>query len=147
MTATPHPSHWFREMVENGGPRPPAAETLGFRLVSMDDERGEVEGTFEAKPEFANMLGGVQGGFLAAMLDTTVSCALLAVLPAEHFAPTLQLNLSYLAVAPLGTLTGRGRVLRRGASVAFLAGELYDPEGTVVTTATATARIIRVRRD
>ena len=36
---------------------------------------------------------------------------------------------------------------RRGSSVAFLAGELYAPDGTVVTTATATARIIRVRRD
>ncbi|WP_375481600.1 PaaI family thioesterase [uncultured Jatrophihabitans sp.] len=143
----PHPSHWFREMVENGGPRPPAVDTLGFRLLSVDDVNGAVEGTFEARPEFANMLGGVQGGFLAAMLDALMSCALLAVLPAEHFAPTLQLNLNYLAVAPLGTLTGRGQVVRRGSSVAFLAGELHDPEGTTVTTATATARIIRVRRD
>lgn len=62
-----------------------------------------------------------------------------------HVAPTLQLNLSYLAVAPLGVLTGRGRVLRRGSSIAFLAGELYDPQGTVVTTATATARVVPVR--
>ena len=142
----PHPSHWFRELVDNDGPLPPAAAHLGFRLVSFDTERGEVEGTFDARPEFANMLGGVQGGFLAAMLDTTVSCAVLSVLPADHFAPTVQLNVSYLAPAPLGTLTGRGRVLRKGSSVAFLAGELHAPDGTVVTTATATVRVLRVRR-
>ncbi len=145
MSEAPHPSHWFRDLLDNGGPLPPAAGHLGFRLVSVDSDRGEVEGTFHARPEFANMLGGVQGGFLAAMLDTTVSCAVLSVLPADQFAPTLQLNVSYLSPAPVGTLTGRGRVLRKGSSVAFLAGELHAPDGTVVTTATATVRILRAR--
>lgn len=138
-------SGWFWDLVEGRGAAPPAPTLLGFRLISVDPQAGVVEGTFTARPEFANMMGGVQGGFLAAMLDTTVSSALLALLPGGHFAPTLELSLKYLRPAPLGVIRGRGWVVHRGGTVAFLAGELYDPDGLVVTTATATARIVRPR--
>jgi uncharacterized protein (TIGR00369 family) len=138
-------SAWFRAMVAGDGPAPPAAKTLGFQLSSVAPETGEAEGTFEAAPEFLNMLGGVQGGFLAAMLDVVVSCALLGSLPPGHFAPTLELKVSYLRPAPPGRLTGRGRVLHRGGTIAFLAGELFAPAGTLLTSATATARIVRAR--
>lgn len=132
-------------MVEGRGAAPPAATTLGFALSSVSAERGEVEGTFEGIAAFLNTLGGIQGGFLAAMLDTTVSCALLATLPPGHFAPTLELKVNYLRPAEPGRLTGRGRLVHRGATIAFLAGELLDAQGEVVTTATATARIVRPR--
>ncbi len=138
-------SGWFWDLVDGRGSPPPAPTLLGFRLVSLDPERGAVEATFEAQPEFANMMGGVQGGFLGAMLDTLVSSALLALLPGGHFAPTLELSLKYLRPVPIGTVRGTGRVLHRGGTVAFLAGELYDPDGEVATAATATARIVRPR--
>ncbi len=136
-------SGWFWDLAEGRGAPPPAAATLGFQLISVAPEGGEIEGSFDGRPEFANMLGGIQGGFLAAMLDTTVSCALLSILPAGHFAPTLELKVNYLRIAPVGRLIGRGRVVHQGSTIAFLAGELLDPDGRVVTTATATARIIK----
>jgi acyl-coenzyme A thioesterase PaaI-like protein len=40
-------------------------------------------------------------------------------------------------------LVGRGRVVRKGRDVAFLAGELVDDQGKLVATATATAQIRR----
>ena len=42
-----------------------------------------------------------------------------------------------------GPIAGTGRVLHRGGSVAFLAGELRDDAGEVLATGPATARIIR----
>jgi len=47
-------------------------------------------------------------------------------------------------VRPLkpGVLVGRGRVVHRGGSIAFLPGELYDSDGLPVASATATARIV-----
>jgi acyl-coenzyme A thioesterase PaaI-like protein len=39
-------------------------------------------------------------------------------------------------------LIGEGRVVSRGGSVAFLAGELRTEEGVLIATATATARIV-----
>jgi uncharacterized protein (DUF3084 family) len=47
----------------------------------------------------------------------------------------------FLRPARPGRLTGRGRVVRRGREVAFLAGELLDDSGQVVATAVATAQI------
>ena len=56
--------------------RLPCAKTLGIEFVEIDGERGTVEVKFEAKPEFLNPAGNVQGGFLAAMLDDTMGPAL-----------------------------------------------------------------------
>jgi acyl-coenzyme A thioesterase PaaI-like protein len=47
----------------------------------------------------------------------------------------------FLRPARPGRLVGRGRVVRRGRDVAFLAGELADDSGQIVAVATATAAI------
>jgi len=56
-------------------------------------------------------------------------------------APTTDLHVQFLRSARPGRLTGRGRVVRRGRDIAFMAGELVDDSGQVVATATATAVI------
>ena len=122
---------------------PPAVELLGYRLLSADSERGEAEAEFLARPDFLNLMGNVQGGFLTAMLDAVASSALLAQLPADHVAPTLELKTSFVRPAPPGRLLGRGRVVHRGKTIAFLEGSLTEPDGTLVATASATVRIVR----
>ena len=69
--------------------------------------------------------------------------ALVATLGPGEWAPTLSLNAQFLAPAAPGELRGRGRVVRRGREIAFLAGELTGPGGEVVASATATAVIRR----
>ncbi len=59
------------------------------------------------------------------------------------FAPTLELKVSFLRPAAPGRLVCTGRVVHRGGSIAFLAGELRNESGDLLATATATARIIR----
>jgi uncharacterized protein (TIGR00369 family) len=119
-----------------------ALETIGYRFGSLDPETGEVVVSFEAVEAFGNLMGNVQGGFVAAMLDATVATALMATLEPDQVAPTLELKISYLRPVPLGPLVGRGRVVHRGGTIGFLAGELYDEEEQVLATATATVRII-----
>ncbi len=67
----------------------------------------------------------------------------MATLPDGEFAPTLELKVSFLLPAAPGRIVGAGRVVHRGGSIAFLAGELRDGAGELLATATATARIIR----
>ena len=122
---------------------PPAVELLGYRLLTADAERGEAQAEFLARPEFLNLMGNVQGGFLTAMLDAVASTALLAQLPSDHVAPTLELKTSFVRPAPPGRLLGHGRVVHRGRTIAFLAGELTDEDGTLLATASATVRIVR----
>ena len=124
-------------------PMPPAAATLGWELSSVTPERGEIEVHFTATKAFTNPTGAVQGGFLAAMLDDTLGPALAATLPPGAFAPTLELKVNYVRPAKPGKLTGRGRVVHRGGTIAFLSGELTDESGALLATATATARIVQ----
>ena len=56
--------------------QPTGSQTLGFRMVSVSQEKMEVEVAFEAKPELlANPMKQVQGGYLCAMLDEAMSTA------------------------------------------------------------------------
>jgi hypothetical protein len=73
----------------------------------------------------------------------TLGPALVATLEPNQFAPTVELKVNFLRPARTGTLVGTGRVVHRGGTIAFLEGDLRDAEGTVVATATATARIVR----
>ena len=122
---------------------PPAVELLGYSLISADPSLGVAEASFVGRPEFLNLLGSVQGGFVTAMLDAVASTALLAQLPSDQFAPTLELKTSFLRPVPAGELLGRGRVVHRGRSIAFLEGELRDPSGDLLATATSTVKIVR----
>lgn len=122
-------------------PPPPAAELLGWQLISVDPEQGTIEVGFTASDRFVNPVGVIQGGLLAAMLDDTLGPALVATLPPGQFAPTLDLHVQFLRPARPGRLVGRGRVVQRGREVCFLAGKLAGPDDRLVAVATATARI------
>jgi uncharacterized protein (TIGR00369 family) len=129
--------------VQEGRVDPPAAATtLGWELRAVDPDHGTIEVGFTASPAFLNPVGNVQGGFLAAMLDDTLGPALVATLGPGQFAPTLELKVNFLRPARPGPLVGRGRVVHRGGTIAFLEGSLADESGALVATATATARIV-----
>jgi len=136
----------FWDVMEGRVAPPPAAVLLGWELVAVDPAAGTIEVAFTASEQFLNPAGVIQGGFLAAMLDDTLGPALVATLGPGQFAPTTDLHVQFLHPARPGRLTGRGRVVRRGQQVAFLAGELLDSSGKLVATAVATAAIRSFRR-
>jgi uncharacterized protein (TIGR00369 family) len=131
----------FWDMVEGRLPPPPAARLLGWKLERIDPEQGTVRVQFEGKDDFLNPVGSIQGGILAAMLDDTLGPAA-AMLGGETFAQTLELKTSFLRPARPGKLYGDARVVHRGREIVFLEGSLSTADGTVVATATATARVI-----
>lgn len=124
---------------------PPAARLLGRTIRAVDRAAGRIELEFTARPDFLNRNGTVQGGMLAAMLDSTVGCAVVSTLPSGSSLVTLEMKVSYLRPAAAGVIHARGWVVERGGSVAFAAGELRDPDDAVLATATATLRILRAR--
>jgi uncharacterized protein (TIGR00369 family) len=123
-------------------PTPPCATTLGWRLIDADPDAGEVTIGFDGKSDFLNPAGAVQGGFLAAMLDDTMGPAVLVKSDGALFTPTIALNVTFIAPAPPGPLTGRGRIVHLGRSVAFLEASLFDAGGGLVAKATASARVV-----
>ena len=133
----------FWDAMAGRVPAPPAAETLGWAVEEIDPAAGTIRVSFDARPAFRNPIGNIQGGFLAAMLDDTMGPALVATLEPGEFAPTLELKINFLRPARPGRLIGTGRIVHRGGTVAFLAGDLSDAGGNLLATATATARIVR----
>jgi uncharacterized protein (TIGR00369 family) len=133
----------FWDMIEGRVPMPPVARLLGWTLVSIDPDRGEIRVRFEAKEDFLNPAGTVQGGILA-MLDDTMGPAAVALLGGGRFTQTLELKTSFYRPALPGPIIGFGRVAHRGRELVFLEGTLSDAEGKSLAAATSTARIIEL---
>jgi len=118
--------------------RPPCSETLGMRLVHVDQAGMTIEMEFSAAPAFANPTGAIQGGFIAAMLDEAMStCAIIASNVTMN-APTLEMKISFLKPLFVGTARARARILKWGRSICFIEAELLDADGGLVAKATAT---------
>jgi uncharacterized protein (TIGR00369 family) len=120
--------------------QPPSSQTLGFRVVAVNQAERMVEITFEAKAELmANPMKQIQGGYLCAMLDECMSVACMVASGMEMVAPTLEMKTSFLRPALPGPLRGVGRVIKWGRTIAFTEGELYDAEGRILAKASGTA--------
>ena len=119
---------------------PPAAALLGWKALTL--EPGHVRVRYTGRPEFGNPQGAIQGGFLAAMLDDAMGPALFTTLPAEDFAPTIEMKVNFLRPARPGPLIAEGRVVHQTRSLAFLEGALATEDGDLIATATATARVL-----
>jgi uncharacterized protein (TIGR00369 family) len=132
----------FWDGVSGRVPMPRAAATLGFEFIAADSEKGTIELAFAATEDFTNPTGNVLGAFVAAMLYDTVGPALLAILEPDQFQSTLELNVNFLRPVRPGRVLGRGRVVHRDGDMAFLEASLVDAQGTLIATATATARVI-----
>jgi uncharacterized protein (TIGR00369 family) len=122
---------------------PPAARLLSREVVAVNTEAGGATVRYTARPDFLNRHGTVQGGFLAAMLDSATALGLYGVLPPEQTAVTVNLNVTYVRPAKVGTFTAQSRLLNRDARFAEVSAELLDAEGVVVASAIAKLRIIR----
>lgn len=132
----------FWDAMEGRVPMPPAAQLLGWTLQEIDPDAGTISVRYDAHDGFTNPMGIIQGGFIAAMLDEAMGPALVATLPPGHFAPTLEMKVSYLNPARVGLLWAHGRVVKRGSTNAFVEADLFDEAGTLVARSSATVRII-----
>ena len=129
----------FDRIIGPGRSPSAAATMLGWRLLDVDQDAATIRVRFEAKPEFANPIGNVQGGILASMLDETMGPVSLTRLAPAEFAPTVEFKVGFVRAVPIGPVIGTARVVNAGRSLLFLEGDLHDERGRLVATATATA--------
>jgi uncharacterized protein (TIGR00369 family) len=129
----------LRAASEGSVETPPAAALLGWKALHL--EPGHVRVQYTARPEFGNPHGAIQGGFLAAMLDDAMGPALFTTLPADQFAPTIEMKVNFVRPARPGPIMAEGTLVHKTNSIAFLEGKLTTIDGELIATATATARI------
>jgi uncharacterized protein (TIGR00369 family) len=139
-TAETEAIDWITRVYANN----PIATLLGAEPLACDPAAGRITIAFEARPEFCNLLGTVQGGMLAAMLDLVMSFAALATMGGPGFAvPTIDMTTHFLAPAKPGRIVGEGAVVKKGRTITFMEGRLRDGHGSLLTTATASGQLIK----
>ena len=129
----------LRAVSEGVVEMPPAAVLLGWKALDLQPGRARVQ--YTARPDFCNPHGAIQGGFLAAMLDDAMGPALFTTLPADQFAPTIEMKVNFVRPARPGPIIAEGTLVHNTSSIAFLEGKLTTIDGDLIATATATARI------
>lgn len=123
-------------------PRPPCAVLLGWHVVDARPDDGWIRIGFDARPEFLNPAGFVQGGFLTAMLDDTMGPAVFAHTQGATYTATIDMSVSFLAPARAGPLFGEGQVIQLGKTVGFVEARLLDAQGAWIARASASVRLV-----
>jgi uncharacterized protein (TIGR00369 family) len=128
------------------GKQPPIHETLDISLTLV--EKGAV--VVEARPgeRHLNAAGIVQGGYIAAIMDTACGCAIHTLLPPNTGCSTIELKVAYHrpVTSRAGLITAEGRVLSSGRRVAFAEAKLFDSESRLLASATSSLITIPVEK-
>jgi uncharacterized protein (TIGR00369 family) len=119
----------------------PVAGLLSAQPIRCDPQLGRIAVSFQARPDFCNLIGSVQGGMLTAMLDLAMSFAVLCSMEDGHVVPSLEIKTTFVAPARPGEIVGEGIMIRRGRSIVFMEGRLTDADGNLLSTASATGQI------
>ena len=127
-------------------PAPPCATLLGWHLLDARPKDGWIRIGFDGKPDFCNPAGFVQGGILSAMLDDTMGPAVFAMTDGKLYTATITMTVNFLSPARPGPITGEARVTQLGKTVAFMEGRLMAEDGTVLATATTSARLVETAK-
>ena len=102
------------DAVSSPGADAPSGRLLGMQQFEAEPGLSRVE--FQAREEFYNPGGVVQGGFLAVMLDFTMGEAARSVVEPTMTPLTVEMKISYIQPAKAGKLIGKGRVVHKGRS-------------------------------
>jgi uncharacterized protein (TIGR00369 family) len=130
----------------DGFTAPPSSRLLGWRLLDARPSDGWVRIGFDGKPEFCNPAGFIQGGILSAMLDDTMGPAVFVMSEGRLYTATITMTVNFLAPANPGRITGEANVTQLGKTIAFVAGRLTADNGTVLATATTSARLVETAK-
>jgi len=116
---------------------------LGLRLDRVAD--GEVDVSLVMEPRHRNLVGTLHGGMIATLADTATGLAYRTVLEPGTSHVTSSLTVTFLAPGRAGTVTARGRVIKRGRRFGYAEADVVDETGTLLARATATFTVIAER--
>lgn len=119
---------------------PPSCDlTLG--MVCLDKSvPGRSVWQMVADERFSNPVGIVQGGFVAAFMDSAMGAASVTFAKERKvFSANAEIKVSFLKPARVGsTLTCTAEVISGGSRAAFAEAEVVDDEGRLVARASST---------
>jgi uncharacterized protein (TIGR00369 family) len=122
-------------------PRVPPNCDIFLGLTCVDKrEPGVTVWSMTPSAPMADSSGFVQGGFVAALIDSAMASATITELKGRRaYTANTDLTINFVRVARVDeTLTCTARVLRGEEGVSFTAAEVSNPSGQLVATASST---------
>jgi acyl-CoA thioesterase len=110
---------------------PPMMQLLSQKLVKLGDGEAMVECLPEA--QFENSMGRMHGGFVAALIDTVMGCAVHTKVPENKLFGTFDMNVKFVRKIDIhtGTLTATAKVVHAGRSMLTAEARVADATGTL----------------
>jgi uncharacterized protein (TIGR00369 family) len=126
-------------------PGPPIAHLTGMRPVEAS--AGTCTFVLPASEWLCSPLGRVEGGAIALLADSAISCAVQTIVEPRAIFALLDLKVNYLRPVPPdgGDLTALGAITHRGRSIVVADAELTNADGKRVALATGTAILVADR--
>lgn len=126
-------------------PHIPFVEHLG--IVTEKSANGESLLRYTPQPEHLNSFNVVHGGVCMTLLDVTLAASARCLEP-NMGVVTIEMKTSFMRPAPVvpgAALVGRGRLLHRTRSMAFVEGSVFAPGGELCAHATGTFKYVAAR--
>lgn len=138
---SPESAAFFQKRIEHT-----FTEYLGLEVLQYED--GYCKTRLKIKPEFLNPIGGLHGGLLFTIADTTAGAAAIH-LEAESTITTVNGNIQYMRPGlDLDYLYAEARLIKDGKRMAFVDVLLLTEDDTLLAKATFTfARFVLPTED
>jgi uncharacterized protein (TIGR00369 family) len=129
------------EQMKSGVIKPPAAEMIGFRMVSFGT--GESRFEMDAGRRHHNPMGTVHGGILCTLADSAMGMAFASTLGEGETFTTLEIKVNYLRPVFEEKLFAAAKVVHRGRTVGMVECDVTTENGKLVARAVSTCVVLR----
>ena len=130
----------FSDRLKNGILNPPAAEMIGFRMISFS--AGESFFEMDAGPRHHNPMGTVHGGVLCTLADSAMGMAFASTLGDGETFTTLEIKVNYIRPVFEGKLFASAKVVHRGRTVGLVECDVTTVDGKLVARAVSTCSVL-----
>jgi uncharacterized protein (TIGR00369 family) len=117
----------------------PFVDHLGFELRLFDGGLSEL--AYAPRPEHLNSFAVTHGGALMTFLDVTMAAAARSV-QKDMGVVTIEMKTSFMQAAR-GPIIGKGRLMHRSATMAFVEATVFDEAGRACAHSTGTFKYVK----
>jgi len=129
------------DQMKSGKVHPPAADLVGFRMVSFADGKSRFE--MDAGRRHHNPMGTVHGGILCTLADSAMGMAFASTLGEGETFTTLEIKVNYIRPVFEEKLFAIAKVVHRGRTVGLVECDITAEDGKLVARAVSTCSVLR----
>lgn len=120
---------------------PPAADLVGFRMLSYADGSARFE--MDAGVRHHNPMGTVHGGILCTLADSAMGMAFASTLGEGESFTTLEVKINFLRPVFEEKLYAEAKVVHRGRTIGLVDCAVTTEDGKLVARAVSTCSVLR----